>query len=57
MHYKARIDKRVQQVKMPENLAIGMMVREQRKKCLDLQCPFDIYAFAFENRPFRCLKA
>jgi aspartate aminotransferase len=56
MHYKAHIDKRVQQVKMPENLAIGMMVREQRKKCLDLQCPFDIYAFAFGESPFQVPK-
>ena len=32
MYFEVSIDKRVQHVKMPENLAIGMMVREQEKE-------------------------
>ena len=47
MHFEASIDKRVQHVKMPENLAVGMMVREQRNKCRDLECPFEKVVFIF----------
>jgi aspartate aminotransferase len=53
MHFRTSIDNRVQQVKMPENLAVGMMVRAQREKCRDLQCPFDYYSFAFGESPFQ----
>lgn len=53
MHFKPDIDQRVHRVNMPENLAIGMMVRAQREKCSDLQCPFDYYAFAFGESPFQ----
>ena len=37
---------------MPENLAIGMMVAEQHKKCQKLNCAFDYYGFAFGQSPF-----
>ncbi len=53
MHFRSSIDNRVQQIKMPENLAVGMMVRAQREKCQDLQCPFDYYSFAFGESPFQ----
>ncbi len=53
MFLRENIDKRVQHVKMPENLAVGMMVREQRSKCSDLECPFDYFAFAFGESPFQ----
>ncbi len=53
MHFRTSIDNRIQQVKMPENLAVGMMVRAQREKCQDLQCPFDYYSFAFGESPFQ----
>ncbi len=32
MYFEVSIDKRVQHVKMPENLVIGMLVREQEKE-------------------------
>lgn len=53
MHFRSSIDNRIQQVKMPENLAVGMMVRAQREKCQELQCPFNYYAFAFGESPFQ----
>ncbi|MDW7740520.1 MAG: aminotransferase class I/II-fold pyridoxal phosphate-dependent enzyme [Bacillota bacterium] len=56
MSLKESIDKRVQHVNMPENLAVGMMVRDQRNRCQDLQCPFDYFAFAFGESPFQVPK-
>lgn len=37
MHFKASIDNRVEKIKMPENLSVGMMVRAQREKCQPAQ--------------------
>lgn len=53
MHFKTSIDNRVEKIKMPENLAVGMMVRAQREKCQNMQCPFDYYSFAFGESPFQ----
>ena len=42
----------VENLHMPENLAIGMMVAEQHEKCRQLDCDFDYYGFAFGQSPF-----
>ena len=42
----------VDDIVMPENLRIGLIVAEQRKKCKTVGCAFDYYSFAFGQSPF-----
>ncbi len=49
---KIEIEQHVQAIKMPDNLAIALMVAKHRKNCNDEGCPFDYYAFAFGQSPF-----
>ena len=37
---------------MPENLRIGLMVSESRKKCQNTSCPLEYYGLAFGQSPF-----
>ncbi len=37
---------------MPENLAIGLMVAEQKIKCQQIGCDFEYFGFAFGESPF-----
>jgi aspartate aminotransferase len=37
---------------MPENLKVGLMVAEHRMMCLEMDCDFDYYSFAFGQSPF-----
>lgn len=53
MHFGVSIDIRIQHINMPENLAVGMMVREQRNKWRNLERSFDCLAFAFGEPPFQ----
>ena len=47
-----RIQPALEQLHMPENLAIGMMVAAQHEKCRNFSCDFDYYGFAFGQSPF-----
>jgi len=47
-----QIDPHVDAIEMPENLRVGLMVAEARKKCAGSPCPFDYAAFAFGQSPF-----
>jgi len=49
---KIKIEKHVNSLRMPENLRVGLMVAEHRKKCAGMNCPFDYYAFGFGQSPF-----
>ncbi|MHC4778219.1 MAG: pyridoxal phosphate-dependent aminotransferase [Planctomycetota bacterium] len=42
----------VETLEMPENLRVGLLVSEHRKKCLPHGCPFDYHGFAFGQSPF-----
>jgi aspartate aminotransferase len=46
------VNTNVNSVVMPENLKIGLMIAEHRKKCNQMGCPFDYFAFAFGQSPF-----
>jgi aspartate aminotransferase len=46
------IDPHVDTIFMPENLRVGLMVAEQRKRCEKAECPFDYAGFAFGQSPF-----
>lgn len=46
------LEDNIDQIDMPENLAIGLMVARQREKCSTLGCSFDYYGFAFGQSPF-----
>jgi hypothetical protein len=37
---------------MPENVKIGLMIAEHRKKCDNIGCSFDYHAFAIGQSPF-----
>jgi aspartate aminotransferase len=39
-------------ISMPENLRIGLMVNEHRRKCRTQICDFDYYGLAFGESPF-----
>ena len=42
----------IDNIVMPENLRVGLIVAEQRKKCKTVGCAFDYYSFAFGQSPF-----
>ena len=47
-----QVDPLVESIVMPENVKIGLMVTEHRKKCSKLKCSFDYHAFAIGQSPF-----
>ncbi|MHA2095160.1 MAG: pyridoxal phosphate-dependent aminotransferase, partial [Candidatus Hodarchaeales archaeon] len=47
-----QVDPHVESIVMPENVSIGLMVTEHRKKCSKLSCSFDYHAFAIGQSPF-----
>jgi aspartate aminotransferase len=46
------IEPHVDALVMPENLRVGLMVAEQRKKCESNGCRFSYYGFGFGQSPF-----
>ncbi len=53
MSVNISISPNVESIVMPENLRVGLMVAEQRKKCQGKGCTLDEYAgFAFGQSPF-----
>jgi aspartate aminotransferase len=42
----------VNNIEMPENLKVGLMIAEQRKKCSSLGCHEKFYALGFGQSPF-----
>lgn len=47
-----KFEKNIEQIEMPENLAIGLMVAKQHEKCGTVGCDFDYFGFAFGQSPF-----
>ncbi len=45
-------EENIERIEMPENLAIGLMVAEQREKCKTIGCDFNYFGFAFGQSPF-----
>jgi len=45
-------EENIEQIEMPENLAIGLMVARQHEKCSTVGCDFDYFGFAFGQSPF-----
>ncbi len=39
-------------IEMPENLAIGLMISDHRRRCRDQGCDFDYAAYALGQSPF-----
>jgi aspartate aminotransferase len=46
------IEPHVDKIVMPENLKVGLMVKEQRDLCKSVGCDFDYYGLAFGQSPF-----
>ncbi len=46
------VEPHIDAIKMPDNLRVGLMVAEHRKKCNKEACPFDYYGFGFGQSPF-----
>jgi len=50
---KILVEEYVESITMPENIKIGLMISEQRKKCKNVGCYIDdYYGFAFGQSPF-----
>lgn len=49
---KITTEPRIATITMPENVRIGLMLREQRKKCALQGCHQNFYGFAFGQSPF-----
>ena len=49
---KIEVESYVDSIKMPENVKIGLMIAESRKKCDGTSCPMKYYGFAFGESPF-----
>ncbi len=47
------LEPHVDAITMPENLRVGLMISEHRKKCSAIACGFDYYGFAFGQSPFQ----
>ncbi len=52
MTNKILVEPHVDAITMPENLRIGLMIAEHRKKCSNISCSFDYHGFAFGQSPF-----
>jgi len=52
MESKIRIEPYVEKITMPENVRIGNLISEHRRKCTKNSCAFDYYGFAFGQSPF-----
>jgi aspartate aminotransferase len=52
MTKEIQIEPHVDSILMPENLKIGLMVAEQRKKCQKIKCTSEYYGLAFGQSPF-----
>ncbi len=46
------IESHVENIVMPENLRVGLMVKEQRELCRNVGCDFDYHGLAFGQSPF-----
>ena len=46
------LEPHVESIKMPENVRIGLMVSESRRKCSNTSCPMEYYGLAFGQSPF-----
>ncbi len=46
------VEPHVDSIAMPENLKVGLMVKEQRERCNSVGCDFDYYGLAFGQSPF-----
>jgi len=46
------VEPHVDSIVMPENLKVGLMVKEQRERCSSVGCDFDYYGLAFGQSPF-----
>ena len=49
---EVQIDRNVESIVVPENLRVGLMVSEHRKKCQANGCSFDYAGLAFGQSPF-----
>ncbi len=52
MRKTIKFEDNIEQIEMPENLAIGLMVAKQHEKCGTVGCDFDYFGFAFGQSPF-----
>ena len=50
-----RLNSHVNDIVMPENLRVGLMIKKQREVCRKIGCNFDYYALAFGQSPFHVL--
>lgn len=52
---EVQIRSALENLHMPENLAIGLQVAKQHEKCRNIGCDFDYFGFAFGQSPFQVL--
>jgi len=50
-----QVENQVDKVVMPDNLKVGLMVAEQRKKCASGGCTEEFYGLGFGQSPFHVL--
>ena len=50
-----QVESQVEQVVMPDNLKVGLMVAEQRKRCASDGCFEEFYGLGFGQSPFHVL--
>ncbi len=46
------VESHVDKIVMPDNLKVGLMIAEQRKKCAAVECHEEYYALGFGQSPF-----
>ncbi|MFQ5439915.1 MAG: pyridoxal phosphate-dependent aminotransferase [Nitrosopumilaceae archaeon] len=49
---KIRVEPQVDKITMPDNLRVGLMIAEQRKKCAEVGCFEEYHALGFGQSPF-----
>ena len=49
------VEPHVNKIVMPDNLKVGLMIAEQRKKCASVGCHEEYYGLGFGQSPFHVL--
>ena len=47
-----QVESNVDKIVMPDNIKVGLMIAEQRKKCADVGCNEEFFALGFGQSPF-----
>ena len=51
-----QVESQIDKIVMPDNLKVGLMVTEQRKRCASRGCAEEFYGLGFGQSPFHIVR-